>query len=260
MFPEAVINDLKDLSNTPELLRKIMPKEAEIIEEEFKKEIEELTHKIANRPIGEHRDVEISTEEHVIRKSFIHGTGRESHLTGADVAIEIVGKKLLLWQAKKETITWNRNGTQIESRRFEFDRSQMTMLMWLNDEILTYVSPTGSICEYPCAHPLSYRVPCFYKLIFLDAPKVKPTTPGQISVAEERFIPVKQVNVILGSNKNVPAEDVHTGYLPDEFQNAVKSCNVGCVDAIDERLKKRIFLEFSTLSNRLVVLFNIRPK
>lgn len=260
MFPEAVIDDLKDLSNVPRLLRKIMPKEADIIEKEFMEEIEELTHRKAERPIDQNRDVEIPSDEYIIRKSFIHGTGRESYLTGADVAVEIVGKKLILWQAKKETITWNGRGTQIESRRFEFDRSQMTMLMWLNDEIMSHISPVKFICEYPYVHPLSYKASCFYKLIFLDAPEKKPTTLGQIHVAEERYIPVKQVNVILGSNKNVSAVEIRTGYRSEEFQNAAKSCDVGCVDSIDETLKKKIFHEFSMLSNRLVVLFNIQSK
>lgn len=260
MFPEAVIDDLRGLSNVPRLLKKIMPKEADIIEREFMEEIKELTHEKAERPTGKNRDVEIPSDEYLIRKSFIHGTGRESHLTGADVAVEVVDKKLLLWQAKKETITWDRRGTRIKSRRFEFDRSQMTMLMWLNDEILSHVSPVRFICGYPYVHPLSYRVPCFYKLIFLDAPEKKPTTPGHIAVAEEQFIPVRQVNAILGSNRNVSTGDIRTGYRPEEFQNAIKSCDVGCADSIDETLKKKVFHQFSTLSNRLVVLFNIQPK
>jgi len=255
-----VLEDLKDLENTPELLRRIMPTEAEIIEAEFRKEIRELSNKDIGSVVREKRDIKISTETHTIRKSFIHGTERESKLTGADVAVEIVGKKLFLCQAKKETIRWNSAGTYIVSRRLKFNKAQMVALIWLNDEILHRVYASSSSPSFSKVHSLSYKVPCFYKLIFLNAPQKKPFTPGKISVAEERYIPVKQVQLILGTRKSAPADDFKTGFLPYEFQQALANCDAGCEDLQDEILKRKIFLDFSYFSNRLVIFFNIRSR
>jgi len=259
MFPRAVLEDLKDLENTPELLRRIMPTEAEIIETEFRKEIRELLNKDIGSVVGEKRDITIPSETYVIRKSFIHGTERESDLTGADVAVEIVGKKLFLCQAKKETIQWNSTGTYIASRHFKFDRAQMATLIWLNDEILHRIYGSSELW-LSNVHSLSFKVPCFYKLIFLSAPQIKPSAPGQISVAEERYIPVKQAQLILGARKSAPVDDFKTGFLPDEFQQALADCDAGCEDLMDEILKRKIFKQFSLVSSHLVVLFNIRSK
>ena len=260
MFPRAVLEDLKDLENAPELLRRIMPTEAEIIEAEFRKEIRELSSKDIGSVVGEKRDIEIPTETRIIRKSFIHGTERESKLTGADVAVEIVDKKLFLCQAKKETIRWNSTGTYIVSRRFKFNRAQMATLIWLNDEILNRIYTSSSSSGFSKVHSLSYKVPCFYKLIFLNAPQKKPSMPGQISVAEERYIPVKQVQFILGARKSAPVVDFKTGFLPHEFQQALANCDAGSEDLQDEILKRKIFLDYSRFSNRLVVFFNIRSR
>jgi hypothetical protein len=260
MYPKVVIDDLKDLENAPELLGQIMPREAEIVEVEFRKEISKLGYDEIGQPIGEIRDVEIPSDEYVIRKSFIHGTRRESDLTGADVAVEIAGKKLFLCQAKRETIKWNRTGNMITSRRLEFDRAQMTTLIWFNDEILSRINEKGLPSGHPNVHPLSYRVPCFYKLIFLDAPQRRPHAAGQVGVAEERYIPVRQAELILGSRKAAPSQDFHTGYLPDEFQHALVSCNAGSSDLQDQNLKRKVFFEYASLSNRAIVHFHIQPK
>jgi hypothetical protein len=260
MYPKVVIDDLKDLGNAPELLGQIMPREAEIVEAEFRKEIRKLGYEEIGQPISEIRDVEIPSDEYVIRKSFIHGTRRESDLTGADVAVEIVGKKLFLCQAKKETIKWDRTGNMITSRRLEIDRAQMTTLIWFNDEILARIHEKGLPSGYPNVHPLSYRVPCFYKLIFLDASHRKPSNPGQVGIAEERYIPVRQAELILGSRKTAPAQDFHTGYLPEEFQYALASCDAGSDDLQDQNLKRKLFFEYASLSKRAVVHFHIQPK
>ena len=259
MFPRAVLEDLENLENIPELLKRVIPTEAEIIEAEFKKEIRELSDEKSDQLEHSKRDFESRTETHTIRKSFIHGTERESKLTGADVAVEIVGEKLFICQAKKETIAWNSAQTRIASRRFNFDRAQMATLVWLNDELLHRIySPLFGLG--PWFHSLSYKVPCFYKLIFLDTPQRKPSAPGKIRVDEERYIPVKQVQAILGARKSAPSDDFRTGFLPSEFQEALRSCDAGSADLQDEVLKRKIFLDFSNLSNRLFVLFNIRPR
>jgi len=260
VFPKTVLEDLKDLENVPELLRKIMPTEAEIIESEFRMEVRQLSGRDIGPVVGEKRDVRIPSETYIIQKSFIHGTERESELTGADVATEIVGKKLFICQAKKENIRWDSAGSRIVSRLFKFDRAQMTTLIWLNDEILHRVYVSSSNAGFSRVHSLSYKVPCFYKLIFLNAPQKKPLIPGQINVAEERYIPVKQVQLILGARKSAPADDFKTGYLPQQFQEALANCDAGCEDLPEETLKRKIFLEFARVSSRLVVLFNIRSR
>lgn len=90
--------------------------------------------------------------------------------------------------------------------------------------------------------------------------KKKPQSSGKIKIAEERYITVRQAEFILGSNKIVPAEDLKTGYLHDELNEGIENCDVGYPDKIPTDLKKEIFLNFSILTNRLVVLLDIRAR
>jgi hypothetical protein len=238
VFPEVVFKDLKELSNTISTLKGVLPTEAEIIQEEFVREINSMKEKPIEKAKGEDRYQEIPINEYVCRKYFIHGTERESKLTGADLAIEVEGQKLVFYQAKREE----------PSHRFEFDRRQMLHLLWLNDEIIQ-----RNLHKYPqIPHVFSYKVPCFYKLIFIDF------AAPQFSIKEERYVPVRHVEFILGRRKGASAKEFITGYLPSEFQEALKLCEAGSPDLVDENLKKKIFLEYSLMSNRLVAFLHIR--
>lgn len=122
MFPDIVFRDLEELSSTIRTFQGILPTEAEIIEAEFVKEINSMKHRPIERAIGEERYHEIRLNNRVCRKHFIHGTERESKLTGADLAIEVEGQKMVFFQAKREE----------SYHRFQFDRRQMLHLLWLN--------------------------------------------------------------------------------------------------------------------------------
>ncbi len=156
MFPKVVIEDLKDLCKTVGAFKGILPTEAEIIEAEFKREVNAIKEGPIERIVGKERYKEFRVGDRVCRKHFIHQTEKEAGLTGADLAIEIEGQKLIFFQAKREEV----------NHRFHFDRRQMMQLMWLNDEIIERIFPHP--CFFPYfPHNLSYKVPCFYRLIFL---------------------------------------------------------------------------------------------
>lgn len=235
MFPEVVFKDLKELSNTIGAFKGVLPTEAEIIQEEFVREINYMKEKPIEKAKGE-RYQEIKLNKRVCRKHFIHGTEKESKLTGADLAVEVEGQKLVFFQAKREEPYY----------RFEFDRRQMLHLLWLNDEIIQ-----RNLHKYPqIPHSFSYKVPCFYKLIFIDFTR--------LSIKEERYVPVRHVEFILGRRKGAPAKEFTTGYSPSEFQKALELCEAGSPDLADENLKRKIFLDYSLMSNRLVAFLHIR--
>lgn len=247
MFPKVVIEDLEDLYETTVAFKGLLPTESEIIEAEFRYEINKMKEEPIERAVGEERYQEFEVDNWVCRKYFIHQTQKETELTGADLAIEIGGQKLLFVQAKRE----GRN------HRFQFDRRQMTQLMWLNDEIIERTFPGP--CPFPYfPHDLSYRVPCFYKLIFLRFPSTRSFQRRDVRIEEERYLPVKQVNAILGRRKSASSEEFRTGYTSSDFQRAVEECEAGSPDLKDEGMKKRIFFEYSVLTNRLVALLSIR--
>ena len=247
MFPKVVIDDLEDLCKTIGAFKGILPSETEIIEAEFRHEVNAMKEEPIERAVGKERYQEFEVDNRVCRKHFIHQTEKETELTGADLAVEIEGLKLLFVQAKRE----GRN------HRFQFDRRQMAQLIWLNDEIIekTFLHPRP-FPYFP--HNLSYRVPCFYKLIFLRFPSTRHFRRRDVRIEEERYLPVKQVNVILGKRKSASSEEFRTGYTPSEFQTAVEKCEAGSPDLRDENMKKRIFFQYSVLTNRLVVLLSIR--
>lgn len=247
MFPKVVIEDLKDLCKTVNVFKGILPTEAEIIKAEFKREINAMREESVERILNKERYQEFRVNDRVCRKYFIHQTEKETELTGADLAIEIKGQKLIFFQAKREGM----------DHRFHFDRRQMMQLMWLNDEIIERTFPPPCFSTY-FPHNLSYKVPCFYKLIFLKFPSTRHFRYRDVQIEEERYIPVKQVNAILGRRMSASSKEFRTGYTSSEFQVAVEKCEAGSPDLNDEDLKRRIFLQYSILTNRLVVFLSIR--
>jgi hypothetical protein len=122
----------------------------------------------------------------------------------------------------------------------------MLHLSWLNDEITQ-----RNLHKYPqIPHGLSYKVPCFYKLIFIDFTR--------FSVKEEKYVPIRHVEFILGRRKGASAKEFTTGYSPSEFQKALERCEAGSPDLVDMNLKRKIFLEYSLMTNRLVSFLHIK--
>jgi len=241
MFPKIVIQDLEDLCRTAGVLKGILPTETEIIEEEFRRELNVIKKE---RVVGRERYHESKVGEQTYRKQFIHQTEKETKLTGADLAIEVEGQKLVFFQSKREG----------KNHRFQVDRRQMMQFLWLNDEIIK-----RTFTNHPLPHDLSYKVPCYYKLIFLKFTSPSPFQRKDVSIKEERYVPAKQVYFILGSRKSASSEELRTGYTPSEFQLAFEKCEVGSPDLIDEGIKRQIFFEYSKLTLRLVVFLSIIP-
>ncbi|TET20613.1 hypothetical protein E3J74_01450 [Candidatus Bathyarchaeota archaeon] len=247
MFPRVVIEDLEDLCNTVSTLKGLLPTETEIITEEFRREVNAMREEEIERIVPDERYQKFRVGDRLCRKYLIHQTEKETKLTGADLAIEIEGQKLFFVQAKREGA----------NHKFHFDRRQMMQLMWLNDEIIEKTFFHPPIFPY-FPHSLSYRVPCFYKMIFLKFPSTKSFRRQDIQIEEERYLPVKQVDLILGRRKSGSSEEFRTGYTPSEFQAAIEKCEAGSPDLENEDLKQKIFLEYSKLADRLVVHLSIR--
>ena len=230
MFPKVVIEDLEELCETVGAFKGILPTESEIIEAEFRHEANEMKEEPIERAVGKERYKEFRIDDRVCRKHFIHQTEKEE-LTGADLAVEIEGQKLIFFQAKREGA----------NHRFQFDRRQLMHLLWLNDEVIEKTFPHRPLFPY-FPHSLSYRVPCFYKLIFLKFPSIRPFRRGDVQIEEERYVPVKHIDAILGRRKSASSEELRTGYTPSEFQAAIEKCEAGSPDLKDEKLKKESFL------------------
>lgn len=253
MFPRVVIEDIEDFCKIVGVFRGILPTEAEIIETEFRHEINTMKEEPIERAVKEGRYQEFRAGNQLCRKHFIHQTKKETELTGANLFIEIEGQKVVFFQVKREGA----------KHRFQFDRKQMTQLIWLNDEIIEKTFSHSSFFPYfppYFPHNLSYRVPYFYKLIFLKLPFKRSFRHEEVQIEEEQFVPVKQVDFILGRRKSASSKELRTGYTPSEFQTTIEKCEVGSPDLVDENMKKRIFLEYSIFTNRLVVYLCMRKK
>lgn len=233
MFPKIVFRDLGDLSSTIGTFKGVLPNEAEIIETEFVKEINSMKCEPIERATGQERYQEIRLNDRVCRKYFIYETEKESKLRGADLAIEVEGKKLIFVQGIREAIY----------HAFNFNRPQMLHLFWLENEIVHRISrkhPSHDV------HSFSYQVPCFYKLIWM-----KRTIRSPPIIKEERYVPIRHVEFMLGRRQQGPSFEFRTGYFPSEFQEALRKCEAGSPDLEVVDLNE-LFLEYSKMTDRLV--------
>lgn len=233
MFPKIVFRDLGDLSSTIGTFKGVLPNEAEIIETEFVKEIHSMKYEPIERATSEERCQEIRLNDRVCRRYFIYGTEKESKLGGADLAIEVEGQVLIFVQGIREAVY----------HAFNFNRMQMLHLFWLENEIVHRISRKHPSHD---AHSFSYKVPCFYKLNWM-----KRTIRPPSIIKEERYVPIRHVEFMLGRRQQGPSYEFRTGYSPLEFQEALQKCEAGSPDLEDIDLNE-LFLEYSKMTDRLV--------
>ena len=171
---------------------------------------------------------------YILKIAFIHARKGE-HITGADIAFELSGRKIIFVQSKRV----HRNG------RIYFNRLQLQKLLELEWEICGFPYIAFPLAVIPS---LPYRV-TFYHLIMREGLQI-----------EERFFHTSEVSFILSWRKSASqTEFINQGLRPDEFQEMFWKCRIGGPD-IREDKKRDILYMYSLITNRLVVWLDVMLK
>lgn len=208
------------------LFERKLPREHEIIKQDFEREYAEVQEKALSTVYRGERKVVWELDGRIIRKAIFHP--RKERPFGVDLGIEFEGEKVILYQVKVK-----RGG------RFHIPRDQLLRAIRLCAQLCR--CPFPPILEWSLR---SWTPPCrgsvFYKF----------SGNGIVEILN-----VCEVAFILGSRKSASAKEFR-GIPEDEFSSMVWKCNVGCGD-LPRGEKDELFRLYTLQANRLLILYEI---
>jgi len=250
---------LKKLEPEPFYVREYLEKECEKIQKEG------WLEEKGDRPWI--RSFKWEKEKYTLKIAFVHARKGE-HITGADLAFELKGKKVIFVQSKKV----GRDG------RIHFNRFQLQKLIELERQICGL----STFCSYidihewiELLHHFYHRFEKYYRYKYRPFCTVSPFLPPYClpfratfyylimtnqSKIEERFFHTSEISFTLGDNKSVSQKDfLNHGLKSDEFEKMFWECKIGGPD-LGEDIKRDVLYLYSLLTNRFIIWLDIEER